>query len=88
MLRSSKNADQWKQWWYRVAGYSAVAPISQSTVSFRFAKYHKPETIAFKTCRIKSSELDCLIEYRIAHENLMNYDDATIYHNDKNPAIS
>ena len=26
MLRSSKNADQRKQWWYRVAGYSAVAP--------------------------------------------------------------
>ena len=24
MLRSSKNADQRKQWWYRVAGYSAV----------------------------------------------------------------
>ena len=24
---------------------------------------------------------------RIAHENLMNYDDATIYHNDKNPGI-
>ena len=28
MLRSSKNADQRKQWWYRVAGYSAVAPFS------------------------------------------------------------
>ena len=28
MLRSSKNADQRKQWWYRVAGYSAVAPSS------------------------------------------------------------
>ena len=28
MLRSSKNADQRKQWWYRVAGYSAVAPIA------------------------------------------------------------
>ena len=27
MLRSSKNADQRKQWWYRVAGYSAVAPF-------------------------------------------------------------
>ena len=27
MLRSSKNADQRKQWWYRVAGYSAVAPL-------------------------------------------------------------
>ena len=26
MLRSSKKADQRKQWWYRVAGYSAVAP--------------------------------------------------------------
>ena len=26
MLHSSKNADQRKQWWYRVAGYSAVAP--------------------------------------------------------------
>ena len=26
MLRSSKNADQREQWWYRVAGYSAVAP--------------------------------------------------------------
>ena len=26
MLRSSKNANQRKQWWYRVAGYSAVAP--------------------------------------------------------------
>ena len=26
MLRSSKNADQRKQWWYRVAGYSAVTP--------------------------------------------------------------
>jgi len=25
LLRSSKNADQRKQWWYRVAGYSAVA---------------------------------------------------------------
>ena len=34
MLRSSKNADQRKQWWYRVAGYSAVAPIfyQKSTV--------------------------------------------------------
>ena len=29
MLRSSKNADQRKQWWYRVAGYSAVAPPLQ-----------------------------------------------------------
>ena len=27
MLRSSKNAGQRKQWWYRVAGYSAVAPL-------------------------------------------------------------
>ena len=27
MLRSSKNANQRKQWWYRVAGYSAVSPI-------------------------------------------------------------
>ena len=27
MLRSSKNADQRKQWWYRVGGYSAVAPL-------------------------------------------------------------
>ena len=25
---------------------------------------------------------------RIARENLVNYDDATIYHNDKNPGIS
>ena len=31
MLRSSKNADQRKQWWYRVAGYSAVAPKFSST---------------------------------------------------------
>ena len=31
MLRSSKNADQRKQWWYRVAGYSAVAPDSANT---------------------------------------------------------
>ena len=31
MLRSSKNADQRKQWWYRVAGYSAVANILTST---------------------------------------------------------
>ena len=27
MLRSSKNADQRKQWWYRVVGYSAVTPL-------------------------------------------------------------
>ena len=32
MLRSSKNADQRKQWWYRVAGYSAVAPPPQLPV--------------------------------------------------------
>ena len=36
MLRSSKNADQRKQWWYRVAGYSAVAPSCLHTVANRF----------------------------------------------------
>ena len=28
MLRSSENADQRKQWWYRVEGYSAVLSLS------------------------------------------------------------
>ena len=46
------------------------------------------EAIAFKTWRIKLSELKTVSLSRIACENLVNYDDATIYHNDKNPGIS
>ena len=34
------------------------------------------------------SELKTVSLSRIARENLVNYDDATIYHNDKNPGIS
>ena len=30
---------------------------------------------------------DCFTEYRITRENLVNYDDATIYHKDKNGDI-
>ena len=44
--------------------------------------------IAFKTWRNKLSELKTVSLSRIARENLVNYDDATIYHNDKNPGIS
>ena len=36
----------------------------------------------------KLSELKTVSLSRIARENLVNYDDATIYHNDKNPDIS
>ena len=46
------------------------------------------EAIAFKTWRNKLSELKTFSLCRIARENLVNYDDATIYHNDKNPGIS
>ena len=46
------------------------------------------EAIAFKTWRNKLSELKTVSLSRIARENLVNYDDATIYHNDKNPGIS
>ena len=46
------------------------------------------ETIAFKTWRNELSELKTVSLSRIARENLVNYDDATIYHNDKNPGIS
>ena len=46
------------------------------------------EAIAFKTWRIKLSELKTVSLSRIARENLVNYDDATFYHNDKNPVIS
>ena len=46
------------------------------------------EVIAFKTWRNKLSELKTVPLSRIARENLVNYDDATIYHNDKNPGIS
>ena len=41
------------------------------------------EAKAFKTWRIKSSELKTVSMSRIARKNLVNYDDATIYHNDK-----
>ena len=34
------------------------------------------------------SELKTVSLNRIARENLVNYDNATIYHNDKNPGIS
>ena len=34
------------------------------------------------------SELKTVSLGRIARENLVNYDDATIYHNDNNPGIS
>ena len=55
MLRSSKNADQRKQWWYRVAGYSAVAPNGVSlpsppnylTHEYKSSPYH-----LFGTCKI------------------------------------
>ena len=46
------------------------------------------EAIAFKTWRNKLSELKTVSLSRIARENLVNCDDATIYHNDKNPGIS
>ena len=39
-------------------------------------------------CPFKSSELKTVSLSRIAHENFVNYDDATIYHIDKNPDIS
>ena len=39
-------------------------------------------------CPFKSSELKTVSLSRIARENLVNYDDATVYHNDKNPDIS
>ena len=43
---------------------------------------------SFQTWRNKLSELKTVSPSRIARENLVNYDDATIYHNDKNPGIS
>ena len=46
------------------------------------------EAIAFKTWRNKLSELKTVSLSRITRENLVNCDDATIYHNDKNPGIS
>ena len=46
------------------------------------------EAIAFKTWRNKLSELKTVSLSTIARENLVNYDDATIYHHDKNPGIS
>ena len=46
------------------------------------------EAIAFKTRRNKLSELNTVSLSRIARENLVNCDDATIYHNDINPGIS
>ena len=46
------------------------------------------EAIASKTWRNKLSELKTVSLRRIASEKLVNYDDATIYHNDKNPGIS
>ena len=45
-------------------------------------------SIAFKTWRNKLSELKTVSLSRIARENLVNCDDATIYHRDKNPGIS
>ena len=41
------------------------------------------EAIAFKTWRKKLSELNTVSLTRIARENFVNCDDATIYHNDK-----
>ena len=46
------------------------------------------KVIAFKIWRNKLSELKTVSLSRIARENLVNYDDATIYLNDKNPGIS
>ena len=43
------------------------------------------EAIAFKKRRNKLSEFVSLS--RVAREDLVNYDNATIYHNDKNPGI-
>ena len=40
MLRSSKNADQRKQWWYRVAGYSAVSPSPVFIKNVRLKAYY------------------------------------------------
>ena len=44
--------------------------------------------LTFKTWRNKLSELKTVSLSRIARENLVNYDGATIYHHDKNPGIS
>ena len=46
------------------------------------------EAIAFKAWRNKLSELKTVSLSRVARENLVNYDNATIYLNDKNPGIS
>ena len=60
---------------------------SSSAITLKKALVFK-EAIAFKTWRIKLSELKTVSLSRIESENLVNYDDATIYHNDKNPGIS
>ena len=45
MLRSSKNADQRKQWWYRVAGYSAVAPKTKLDILLRVTEIYEAVVI-------------------------------------------
>ena len=44
--------------------------------------------ITYDTFRIKSSELKSVSLSRIARDNLVNNDDATIYNNDENRGIS
>ena len=46
------------------------------------------EAIGFKTWRNKLSELKTVSLSRIARENLLNYDEAPLFHNGKNPGIS
>ena len=46
------------------------------------------ESITYNTFRIKSSVLKTVSLSRIARDNLVNNDDATIYNNDENRGIS
>ena len=73
MLRSSKNADQRKQWWYRVAGYSAV-PNRDCRFSFIYW-FIQIYNITFSRCpQIAKASLggQCLYKTKYALQMVLN----------------